>query len=332
MKKRKTWILFAVVILLLAAVIGRVVYGRVAVRSLSSEIPQIEQTDTCEIRWTSSLPPVEHIDLTLTGEELDTFLNYLSTVQVTAPLRGRGYELKGQYYIGFYSRGEQTAEMIVSSTGELGILYGQRFHYYQAEIGDQEEFTIPLSSPDPGALTAEELRWFQEVFFRSGTDNIRNVFGRPGEENVYERPQDIDLYELFYDGSHLGAPVTATEAEIKAAYPDLADEEITTPAYRVTRVEMDEVLLKYTGLTLAETNRVGLDKLPYLEERDAYYWMHGGTGYPGPLTILGGEREGSTVRLYQEWEGAFYCLTLEQQSEGNYWFVSNLPVSEDAMP
>ena len=23
-----------------------------------------------------------------------------------------------------------------------------------------------------------------------------------------------------------------------------------------------------------------------------------------------------------------YCLTLEQQPEGNYWFVSNLPVSE----
>lgn len=190
----------------------------------------------------------------------------------------------------------------------------------------------PSVTPAPGTLTAEELSWFQEAFFRSGADNIRNVFGRPGDGNVYERPQDIDLYELFYDGSHLGAPVTATEDEVKAAYPDLTPEELSSPAYRVTQEEMNEVLLKYTGLTLAETNRVGLDKLPYLEEQDAYYWMHGGVNYPGPLTLLGGVREGSTVRLYQEWEGVFYCLTLEQQNEGNYWFVSNLPVSEDAIP
>ena len=181
----------------------------------------------------------------------------------------------------------------------------------------------------PGALTAEELEWFQEEFFRSGADNIRNVFGRPGKENVYEKPQDIDLYWLFYDGPCLGERVTATEEELRAAYPDLTEEEITTPAYRVTRAEMDEVLLKYTGLTLEETGKVGLDGLPYLKEQDAWYWMHGGINYPGPLTLLSGVREGNTVRLYQRESGVIYCLTLEQQSEGEYWFVSNLPVAEE---
>ena len=186
------------------------------------------------------------------------------------------------------------------------------------------------TAPDaPGALTAEELEWFQEEFFRSGADNIRNVFGRPGRENVYEKPQNIDLYRLFYDGPCLGERVTATEEELRAAYPDLTDEEITTPAYRVTRAEMDEVLLKYTGLTLEETGKVGLDGLPYLKEQDAWYWMHGGTNYPGPLTLLSGVREGNTVRLYQRESGVIYCLTMEQQSEGEYWFVSNLPVAEE---
>lgn len=186
------------------------------------------------------------------------------------------------------------------------------------------------TAPDaPGALTAEELEWFQEEFFHSGSDNIRNVFGRPGRENVYEKPQDIDLYRLFYDGPCLRERVTATEEELRAAYPDLTEEEITTPAYRVTRAEMDEVLLKYTGLTLEETGKVGLDGLPYLKEQDAWYWMHGGTGYPGPLTLLSGVREGNTVRLYQRESGVIYCLTLEQQSEGEYWFVSNLPVAEE---
>lgn len=197
----------------------------------------------------------------------------------------------------------------------------------------------PTETPIPGALTAEELQWFEEVFFRSGDDNIRNVFGSP-YNNTYEKPQDINLIELFYDGSHLGDPVEATEAEIDAltrlgAFPEMWNElsgesgAYICPAFRVTCGEMNEVLLKYTGLTLEETNKVGLDKLPYLEEYDAYYWMHGDVGYPGPLKILSGVREGSTVKLYQRYNETLYCLTLEQQPEGNYWFVSNLPIAEE---
>ena len=146
MKKHKTKILAAAVILLLAAISGRVVYSRVAVKDLASKIPQIGQTDACEIRWTSSLPPIERIELTLTGERLNVFLTYLETVQVTAPFRGHRYELKGQYYIGFYRQGEQVAEMIVSQTGELGVLYDGHFHHYQAQMGDQEKFTLPLEN------------------------------------------------------------------------------------------------------------------------------------------------------------------------------------------
>ncbi len=195
---------------------------------------------------------------------------------------------------------------------------------------DGTETPAPSAGASDGVedLTAEELEWFQEEFFRSGADNIRNVFGRPGERYAYASPRDIDLYWLFYDGPCLGERVTATEEELRAAYPDLKPEMITCPAYRVTRAEMNEVLLKYTGLTLEETNQVELYSLPYLEEWDAWYWMHGDNNYPGPLTLLRGEREGSNVRLYQRAGDVLYCLTLEQQGEGEYWFVSNLPVAE----
>ena len=187
----------------------------------------------------------------------------------------------------------------------------------------------------PGALTEEELRWFEEVFFKPDANNIRNVFGRPDGENIYRVPQDINLIELFYDGSRLREEVQATGAEINeliinGAFPEMVNElsqEYVCSVFRVTRDEMDEVLLKYTGLTLEETNQVGLDQLPYLEEYDAYYWCHGDVGYPGPLTILSRIREGSTIKIYQlSWDNVLYCLTLEQQPEGNYWFASNLPV------
>ena len=47
-------------------------------------------------------------------------------------------------------------------------------------------------------LTGDELAYFNEEFFNndvSGT-NIRNQF----LVSLYERPEDIDLYELFYCG------------------------------------------------------------------------------------------------------------------------------------
>lgn len=143
MKKRKTRILFAAIVMLLTVIGVRWIYGHIVVRSLATKIPQIEQIDACEIRKSSSLPLQEHIELTLAGEELKAFLDYLDTVQVTAPLRSHGYEVKGQYYIGFYRQGEQIAEMLASYTGELGILYNGQFRYYQVQMGNQKEFAIP---------------------------------------------------------------------------------------------------------------------------------------------------------------------------------------------
>ena len=52
--------------------------------------------------------------------------------------------------------------------------------------------------PEARPLTGDELAYFNEEFFNndvSGT-NIRNQF----LVSLYERPEDIDLYELFYCG------------------------------------------------------------------------------------------------------------------------------------
>ncbi len=201
-------------------------------------------------------------------------------------------------------------------------------------------FTGAKESPAPApeglrSLTGEELRFFNEEYFNhnpneaiSYTYSIRNQFAN-GAFNTYEKPEDINLYELFYlEGS------SPTDEELKGTLDYDSWEDLPCPAYKMTAQEMDEVLQEYTGLTLEQTNRVGLENFTY--QNDAYYWMHGDTNYPGDIEILCGTREGSTVKLYHHggWnsDATWFCTTMEEQAEGVYHFLSNLECQQPAIP
>ena len=95
------------------------------------------------------------------------------------------------------------------------------------------------------------------------------------------------------------------------------------------------VLLENTGLTLEETGRIRMDYFQYLPEYDAYYHSHGDTNYFSGVNITAGERVGDTIRLY--YDDTFHvdgwkCVTLEEQADGSYWFVSNQPSERPAIP
>ena len=98
---------------------------------------------------------------------------------------------------------------------------------------------------------------------------------------------------------------------------------------------INQVLLENTGLTLEETGRIGMDYFQYLPEYDAYYHSHGDTNYFSGVNITAGERVGDTIRLY--YDDTFHvdgwkCVTLEEQADGSYWFVSNQPSERPAIP
>ncbi len=194
-------------------------------------------------------------------------------------------------------------------------------------------------SPEAGvlrALTEEELRFFNESFFNGGgavddygypAYSILNQFANP--MNLYSRPEDIDLYQLFYCEPGRGM----SGAELQAAFGIGSIEEMNCPGYKLTGDGMDALLLAYTGLELEQTNKVGLGTFNYLEEFAAYYWMHGDTNYPGELFFPCGTREGSAVKLYQNngFDPGWYCVTLEEQPDGSYWFRSNLACEQPAI-
>jgi len=132
----------------------------------------------------------------------------------------------------------------------------------------------------PTALTGEELRWFNEVFFNSaagkaagsgihasygdGTEefyNLRNQFANP--VNLYNRPEDIDLYELFYlEGD------CPTDREIRD-YLGIEPSNLVCPAYKMTLEEMDTLLQTYTGIPLSEGNQMSIKKFLYQESGPA---------------------------------------------------------------
>lgn len=183
-------------------------------------------------------------------------------------------------------------------------------------------------------LTGEELAFFNTQFFNSQTTN---EFGgvQPTLHNqfltcLYAGPQDINLFDLFYNSA--GTWDAPSQAELEQLGVLAVDGSQICPTYKLTTAAMDAFLLENTGLTLAQTNKVDLDAFDYLPDYDAYYLTKGDTNYRS-VTFTSGEREGSYIRLY--WKDFYYgsetneCVTLLDRGEGQYWFVSHLLVDGD---
>ena len=181
-------------------------------------------------------------------------------------------------------------------------------------------------------LSDEELAWFNgNEFFTNEMDlesgiNIRNQF----LSSTYAAPEDINLFELFYCGD--GTEQEELSPEISAA---IGAEDAPSPATVLTTAQMDAVLEEYLGLTLAETNQVGLDGFTYLPEYDIYYYFHGDANYRASVTFQSGERNGNLVRLtYNDTFMGDGIKEVTLREHGDSWqFVSNLAVEEgDSVP
>lgn len=195
---------------------------------------------------------------------------------------------------------------------------------------DDGSGTAPLTgSDDP--LTGAELTYFAEEWFNGDDFNIRNQF----LNSLYDRPEDIDLYNLFYCGS--GLPETISDQELAEEGNWAADGELICPLEKNSRANMDAVLTQYAGLTVEETNQVGLEGFSYREEYDAWYHAHGDTNYYPQVDITAGRRQGDLIHLYYREtfrpdRGDWGCVTLRDLGDGNYWFVSNQISEKPAIP
>ncbi len=231
-----------------------------------------------------------------------------------------GDTIRLYYHNGSFGAGEAGCWKCVTLREISGEAAEFPYHIVSHTLCDRPDHLLP----EVQALTGDELAYFNEEFFNNNTD-IRNQF----LTSLYKKPEDIDLYELFYCGTGVGAAMTEEERQLVCAFDENGEEICPTDKLPVSA--MDEVLLASTGLNLMETRQIGLENFTYLEQYDAYYHTHGDTNYRANVIISAGEREGGTIRLYYADNDARYpdcdwlCVTLAEQTDGTYWFVSNLP-------
>ena len=136
---------------------------------------------------------------------------------------------------------------------------------------------VEISGGEVRPLTGDELAYFNEEFFNGDAFNIHNQF----LNSLYEKPEDIDLFELFYCGipnsETYNGITTSSDEELRLVYGDTLPD---CARYKATTADMDGVLKEYTGLTVAETNGVGLENFTLPGERDLHRRRAGGRHHP----------------------------------------------------
>lgn len=182
---------------------------------------------------------------------------------------------------------------------------------------------------DAVPLTAEDLAYFNDEFFNGDEFNIHNQF----LSSLYDIPQDIDLFELFYCGTGMVEDITDEERQAVGAIDENGEE--VCPTDKLPISIMDTVLIENMGLTLDQTNQIGLEYFDYRQEYDAYYHTHGDTNYYFLATFTSGARQGDLLSLVYEDGGK--VVTLRETKDGGYQFVSNRydaapAISETSVP
>ena len=189
---------------------------------------------------------------------------------------------------------------------------------------DKQETSVNL-------ISDELMQWFVADYFKSYTFQcIASHF----LTDVYTTPEDINLYELFYGGSYIIGTNNMASEEEKQLLLDRYLDEIYTDVIRVKTWEMNEVLQKYMGITLEETKKIGLDKMYYLEEYDAYYMMHGDTNWFFANFEAGKINDDGTITLQYYRDDFYYGTTPTywvtlREVDGKYYIISNIMVESE---
>ena len=182
-------------------------------------------------------------------------------------------------------------------------------------------------------LTAGELAWFNEYFFagsqqESAAQRFLNA--------QYDSPEQIDLSGLFYFDSSLSGTAVSEEEKEALRQEGVKDPSEAEELVKISAARMDEVLRQYTGLGLEDMEGVErVRSLTCLPAYDACYFTRYVYDQPIPgRTMRAGDRQGDLVRLYYTYDESsfyetWYCVTLEDQGDNQYWFVSNQACREE---
>ena len=175
------------------------------------------------------------------------------------------------------------------------------------------------------ALTERELSDLGQMFDLQSTYNTQYRWYNMALTSQYACPEDVDLYNLFYNGFR---DETVSEAEREKL--EQAGLWMELDIQKNPTAKMNEVLKTYFGLTLEETNAVGLDSMIYLEETDSYYKCAGDVCYGEAFFTRGFHTgDGRIILYYRDFLDEEWVLTLVENPNAalGVYVYSNMPVN-----
>ena len=171
--------------------------------------------------------------------------------------------------------------------------------------------TEKLPDTIPGTpLTPDELAYFTELFsdLRNENDEINwyNILlfcgWNLGETKGFAVPEDVNLDRLFNNGfgdvSYESNWTPEERVFIQSFYPGYPQN--AGDLYRLPVTMMNQVLQDYLGITLAQSNKVWLDKMKYFPDTDCYFGAPAGAVGEGNVKMADGKRtaDGTVYLLY----------------------------------
>ncbi len=136
------------------------------------------------------------------------------------------------------------------------------------DMSDQDEEPPSWTAP---STDAQLQAYFEELLTIQPERGEADWYPR-ALTSFYETPAQIDLFQLFYAG------IPGDDNSITAAEQAFLE---TCPGYepefdlvRISATEMDQVLQQYFGISLEQTEGIGLEHFMYWEDGDCYYHSH----------------------------------------------------------
>ena len=204
------------------------------------------------------------------------------------------------------------------------------------DIGLETEVEVvdPLPRPEDEMvrLSYEELLYFDLGFFNRYITDDATVLPHSNMFLTceYYTPLDIDMGMLFYNGI-FGEDIPGVTEEERRLLVERYGTDILEcgEPNRIPVESMNAVLMQYTGLTLEQTNKVGLPRY-YLEEYQSYYSVAGDFAWP-EIGVLDGWKnaQGTVVIRYDVYGDDEIWQVILHEKNGQYYIAANIKISSE---
>ncbi len=228
-------------------------------------------------------------------------------------------------YYGFIYSGENAVvnvrRVVDQDDGTVKVYYRRGSDNYQdmivtlKPVGESYQIISNVYADPMVGEMQDLLTWSSE-----------NRFYNDALTSDYDNPADVDLFYLFYNGFK-DESQTPTEQELELLEGKLDRYWKETDLIRLPAGKMDAVLTELFGITLDETNGVGLGQFAYLKETDCYYHSITGANL-AEVTVVYTEimEDGSIMVQYSAGYSGNRMVKLMPTVDGGYMILSNVAI------